>query len=113
MIEGTLIAESLRTGTNLENLRLTVRKISRYQAQVSTPDQPPAISAAMTGAGPTPRPTAASSPSQKCSSTGRSEADTRCSYACVQMLDSRVSGMAGVPKRGYDRHLLLERTPRR
>ena len=40
MIEGTLIAESLRTGTNLENLKLTVRKISRYRAQGSTPDQP-------------------------------------------------------------------------
>jgi hypothetical protein len=40
MIEGTLIAESLRIGTNLENLKLTVRKISRYRAQGSTPDQP-------------------------------------------------------------------------
>jgi len=40
MIEGTLIAESLRVGTNLENLTLTVRKISRYRPQGTTPDQP-------------------------------------------------------------------------
>jgi hypothetical protein len=40
MIEGTLIAESLGVGTNLENLTLTVRKISRYRAQGTTPDQP-------------------------------------------------------------------------
>jgi hypothetical protein len=40
MIEGTLIAESLRAGTNLENLKLTIRKISRYRAQGSTPGQP-------------------------------------------------------------------------
>jgi hypothetical protein len=40
MIEGTLIFESLRLGTTLENLALTVRKISRYQAQGTTPDQP-------------------------------------------------------------------------
>ena len=40
MIEGTLIAESLRVGTSLENLTLTVRKISRYRAQGTTPDQP-------------------------------------------------------------------------
>jgi hypothetical protein len=40
MIEGTLIAESLRVGTNLENLALTVRKISRYRAQGTTADQP-------------------------------------------------------------------------
>lgn len=40
MIEGTLIAESLRTGTTLENLELTVRKISRFRAQGTTPDQP-------------------------------------------------------------------------
>jgi hypothetical protein len=39
MIEGTLITESLRVGTNLENLKLTVRKISKYQAQGTTPDQ--------------------------------------------------------------------------
>jgi hypothetical protein len=40
MIEGTLITESLRTGTNLANLSLTVRKISKYQAGGTTPDQP-------------------------------------------------------------------------
>lgn len=40
MIEGTLIAESLRTGTNLENLKLIIRKISRFQAQGTTPGQP-------------------------------------------------------------------------
>jgi len=40
MIEGTLIMESLRVGTNLESLKLTVRKISRYRAQGTTPDQP-------------------------------------------------------------------------
>jgi hypothetical protein len=40
MIEGTLIAESLRVGTNLENLTLIVRKISRYRARGTTPDQP-------------------------------------------------------------------------
>lgn len=40
MIEGTLIAESLKPGTNLENLRLAVHKISRYHAQGTTQDQP-------------------------------------------------------------------------
>jgi hypothetical protein len=40
VIDGTLIAESLRVGTNLENLNLTVRKISRYRAGGTTPDQP-------------------------------------------------------------------------
>jgi hypothetical protein len=40
MIEGTLITESLRVGTNLENLQLTVRKISKYRARGTTPDQP-------------------------------------------------------------------------
>ena len=40
MIEGTLIAESLRTGTNLENMKLMVRKISRFHAQGTTGDQP-------------------------------------------------------------------------
>ena len=37
MIEGTLIAESLRVGTSLEKITLTVRKISRYRAQGTTP----------------------------------------------------------------------------
>jgi hypothetical protein len=40
MIEGTLIAESLRAGTNLKNLRLVVRAISRFQVQDTTADQP-------------------------------------------------------------------------
>ena len=40
MIEGALIAESLRIGTNLENLELTVRTISRSQPQDTTADQP-------------------------------------------------------------------------
>ena len=40
MIEGTLIAESLRVGTNLEHLSLTVTKISRYRAGGTTPEQP-------------------------------------------------------------------------
>jgi hypothetical protein len=40
MIEGGLIAESLRVGTNLENLTLTVRKISRFRPGDATADQP-------------------------------------------------------------------------
>lgn len=40
VIEGILIAESLRTGTDLENLKLVVRKISRFHARGTTPDQP-------------------------------------------------------------------------
>src|SRR5580704_7630005 len=40
MIEGTLVAESLRIGTVLADLRPTVRKISRYRAGGTTPDQP-------------------------------------------------------------------------
>ena len=40
MIEGTLIMESLRVGTSLENLALTVCKISKYRARGTTPDQP-------------------------------------------------------------------------
>jgi len=40
MIDGTLIAESLRVGTTLDDLRLTVRSISRYRAGGTTPDQP-------------------------------------------------------------------------
>jgi hypothetical protein len=40
MIEGTLIAESLRVGTHLEHLSLTVRKISRYRAGGTTSAQP-------------------------------------------------------------------------
>lgn len=40
MIDGTLIMESLKVGTSLEDLRLTVRKISRYRAGGTTADQP-------------------------------------------------------------------------
>ena len=40
MIEGTLIAESLRVGTSLADLKLTVRKISRFRVRGTTPDQP-------------------------------------------------------------------------
>ena len=40
MLEGTLIAESLRVGTTLADLNLIVRKISRYRAGGATPDQP-------------------------------------------------------------------------
>lgn len=40
VIEGCLIAESLRTGTSLENLALTVRKISRFRPGDTTADQP-------------------------------------------------------------------------
>lgn len=40
MIQGTLIAESLRVGTVLDDLKLTVRTISRYRAGGTTPDQP-------------------------------------------------------------------------
>jgi hypothetical protein len=40
MIEGTLITESLRVGTSLENLELTVRKISKLRPGDTTPEQP-------------------------------------------------------------------------
>jgi hypothetical protein len=40
MIEGTVIAESLRVGTSLENLKLTARKISRLQPEDVTPEEP-------------------------------------------------------------------------
>ena len=40
VIEGTLIAESLRPGTNLQNLRLLIRAIGRYRVQGTTADQP-------------------------------------------------------------------------
>jgi len=40
MLEGTLIAESLRVGTTLADLNLTVRTISRYRAGGARPDQP-------------------------------------------------------------------------
>src|ERR1700733_10466703 len=40
MMDGPLIRESLRVGTSLEDLNLTVRKISRYQVTGATPEQP-------------------------------------------------------------------------
>jgi hypothetical protein len=40
MLEGTLIAESLRVGTTVADLNLIVRNISRYRAGGTTPDQP-------------------------------------------------------------------------
>jgi hypothetical protein len=40
MLEGTLIAESLRVGATLAELNLVVRKISRYRAGGTAPDQP-------------------------------------------------------------------------
>jgi hypothetical protein len=40
VIEGTLLTESLRVGTSLENLNLTVRKISRYRVSDPAPSQP-------------------------------------------------------------------------
>ena len=40
MINGTLITESLRLGTELDGLGLSVRKISRYRASGTTADQP-------------------------------------------------------------------------
>lgn len=40
MIEGTVIAESLRVGADVELPGLTVRKISRFRVQDGAPDQP-------------------------------------------------------------------------
>lgn len=40
MIQGTLIAESIRAGTRLENLNLTVRKITRSRPKDVPADQP-------------------------------------------------------------------------
>jgi hypothetical protein len=40
MFEGTLLAESLRTGSTLDGLNLTVRKIARYAPGDTTEDQP-------------------------------------------------------------------------
>jgi len=41
MLEGTLIAESLRPGTTLDEVTLTVRKIVRHAPSGITEDQPP------------------------------------------------------------------------
>jgi hypothetical protein len=40
MFEGTLIAESLRTGATLDGLKLTVHRIARYAPGGITEDQP-------------------------------------------------------------------------
>lgn len=40
MLEGTLIAESLRTGSTIDGPSLTVRKIARYAPGDITDDQP-------------------------------------------------------------------------
>jgi hypothetical protein len=40
VIEGTLITESLRVGTDLEDLNLTVRKISRHRQDDAAPGEP-------------------------------------------------------------------------
>jgi hypothetical protein len=40
MLTGTLIAESLRVGTTIDGVTLTVRKIARYAPGDTTPDQP-------------------------------------------------------------------------
>ena len=39
MIQGVLIAESLRTETTLDDLRIVVSKITRFRPPVTTPDQ--------------------------------------------------------------------------
>ena len=40
MLEGTLISESLREGTSLEDLRLTIRKLSRWAISDAAEYQP-------------------------------------------------------------------------
>ena len=40
MLEGALIAESLRDGTTLDGIRLVVRKITRHTPGRTTADQP-------------------------------------------------------------------------
>jgi hypothetical protein len=40
VLEGVLIAESLREGTSLDGLRLAVRKLSRWAMPDATADQP-------------------------------------------------------------------------
>jgi hypothetical protein len=39
MIQGVLIAESLRTETTLDDLKIIVSKITRFRPPVTTPDQ--------------------------------------------------------------------------
>jgi hypothetical protein len=40
VIDGTLIMESLRVGTELKDLKLVARKISRYRVGNAAPEQP-------------------------------------------------------------------------
>jgi len=41
MFQGALIAESIRPGTSLDDLRLTVRQITRHAPDGTTDEQPP------------------------------------------------------------------------
>jgi hypothetical protein len=41
MLEGALVAESIRPGASLDDLRLIVRQITRHAREDTTPDQPP------------------------------------------------------------------------
>jgi len=41
MLEGSLVAESIRPGTSLDDLRLIVRKIARHTRDDATEVQPP------------------------------------------------------------------------
>jgi hypothetical protein len=40
MLEGTLISESLREGTSLDDLRLVIRKLARWAISDATANQP-------------------------------------------------------------------------
>ncbi len=40
MLEGTLLAESLRVGATVDDLPMRVRRISRYRVQDASADQP-------------------------------------------------------------------------
>lgn len=40
MLEGTLVAESIRPGATLDDLRLTVRKIIRHEPDDTAPERP-------------------------------------------------------------------------
>jgi hypothetical protein len=76
--EGTLIAESLRPGTTLDGLALTVRKIIRHRPGGTTKDQPAVwtnidFEVSEAEAGRNREPTAASTASPNLSWTGRSE----------------------------------------
>jgi hypothetical protein len=41
MLQGTLIAESIRPGTSLDDLNLIVRQITRHAPDGTTDEQPP------------------------------------------------------------------------